>query len=286
MSTSVVMKSLLRLLIAVAAALTSCIADEDPSLEVLTFNVRYANKADGANYWEHRVKFVAEVMLAKKADIIGVQEALRSQLDDLKPQLGGYAELGAGREDGKTKGEYSALLYRTAVLEPLASGTFWLSDTPAVPSLNWGAKLERICTWARFRHRESGREFYVFNSHWDHQSVEGRRRGAELLAARIRDRKPSAPVILTGDFNCGENDSALAPLRAGGLRDSYRVLHPDAKDAGTFHGWKGTTTGDKIDYILCDASVTPIEAEIIRTSRDGRLPSDHFPVRAKLRIAK
>jgi endonuclease/exonuclease/phosphatase family metal-dependent hydrolase len=280
------MKSLFRLIILAALSFVNCAAAEDPSLEVMTFNIRYANLKDGVNYWGLRVKFVAEVMLAKSPDVIGVQEALRSQLDDLKPLLDGYAELGVGREDGETKGEYSAILYKTAAIEPLASGTFWLSDTPEVPSLNWGSKLERICTWARFRHRESKRTFFVFNSHWDHQSVEGRRRGAELLAKRIAAREPAEPVLVTGDFNAGEKDAAIEPLRALGLRDTFRVLHPDAKDAGTFHDWKGGTAGGKIDYILGDAAVTPREAEIIRTARDGKFPSDHFPVRARVTLGK
>ena len=124
--------------------------------------------------------------------IIGTQEALRFQLDELGKELANYGEVGVGRDDGKTAGEYSAILYDRRRFEVLDEGTFWFAEEPAEPgTLTWGSTFARICSWARLRDKTSGREFYVFNQHWDHQSQESREKSAEKLLARIAGRDPS-----------------------------------------------------------------------------------------------
>jgi endonuclease/exonuclease/phosphatase family metal-dependent hydrolase len=261
-------------------------------LEVMTFNIRYLHRPDGPNYWDHRVAFVADTIKKHSPDIVGLQEAFRSQLDDLKPLLPDFAEVGVGREDGREKGEYSAILYRKSVLSVLESGTFWYSDTPTVPgSRSWGNKVTRICTWARFLHKPSGRNFWHFNSHWDHESAEARSKSARMLAERVaarNDRKE--PVIVTGDFNAGEDSEPLKFLTgkisgsAVVFRDSFRVVNPEEKAVGTIHSWSGRTDGSKIDYILVEGATSVQAAEIMHDSRDGKFPSDHFPVRAKITL--
>lgn len=256
-------------------------------LEILTFNIRYPNREDGENFWSHRIEFVASVMRERMPDIIGVQEAMRSQLDDVRKHLPEYGEIGVGRDDGRQAGEYSAILFRKDRLEPKETGTYWLSATPEVPgSRTWKNVCPRVCTWARFRHAASGRTFYLFNTHWDNASAEARTNGSKLMAERIRARSAAQdPIIVTGDFNCAESSAPLSALKTSlNVRDSFRDVHPDAKDAGTIHFWTGTKTRAKIDYILVDAAAKVTEADIIHTSRDGRFPSDHFPVRAKLHL--
>src|SRR5687768_2512051 len=143
-------------------------AAEKDTVRVLTFNLRYMNLSDlGAKMWTERREVTAELMRKDAADFIGVQEALRQMIDDLKARVPGYGELGVGRDDGKQKGEYSAILYREAAWEAAASGTFWLSDTPEVAgSATWGNKVTRVCTWGRFKHKVSGSELFVFNAHF------------------------------------------------------------------------------------------------------------------------
>ena len=259
------------------------------TLEIMTFNIRYPNKGDGPNYWKHRTQFVAEVMRKNMPEVIGLQEATRSQLDDLAAFLPEYAEIGIGRDDGKAGGEYSAILYKKSVLQSTESGTFWLSDTPEVAgSRTWNHVCPRVCTWSHFKHLPSGQTFYVFNTHWDHESNEARTKSVGLLAGRIEHRKhPGDPFLITGDFNCGEQSAPIQALRKRlTLRDSFRMVHPKEAKVGTFHAWSGRMDGDKIDYVWMDPTLTALEAEIIHTQRDGRFPSDHFPVRAKIQLAK
>lgn len=264
----------------------------DSGLRVMSFNLRYGTADDGEDSWRYRRDLVVQVIEDAGPDIIGTQEALRFQLDELEEALPGYGEVGVGREDGVAAGEYSAILYRTSRLRVDEHGTFWFSETPEVPgSIAWGARFPRICTWSRFVDRSSGRGFYVFNVHLDHESQESRERSVELLLARIEARERSEPVIVTGDFNAGEDNPAMRRLLDAGahggpsFRDSFRVAHPDATDVGTFHGFEGGTGGPKIDAVLVSDAWEVVSASIIRASRDGRYPSDHFPVMAEVRLA-
>jgi endonuclease/exonuclease/phosphatase family metal-dependent hydrolase len=160
------------------SCLFGCGATPDtPDLSVLSFNIRYGTADDGENSWQHRREFVFDVIRDQEADIVGLQEALRFQLDEIADAVTGYSELGVGRDDGVEAGEYAAILYREEKFEALDHGTFWFADTPELPgAVGWGAHIPRICTWARLRDRETARSFYVFNVHLDHQSQESRER--------------------------------------------------------------------------------------------------------------
>ena len=260
-------------------------------LAVMSFNIRYGTAKDGENDWLARRDMLFEVIRTAGADLIGLQEALDFQIDEILAAVPGYAVVGVGRDDGAEKGEYSAILFRTDRFHVAEAGTFWFSDTPSVvASTSWGNTITRICTWARFIDRD-GRGFYHFNLHLDHQSQLSRERSTVLLRARIDTRATPDPVILTGDFNAGETNPALLTLTAGAgpsgppFVDTFRVLHPDVKDAGTFSGFKfGTRGPEKIDYVLVQPGSEVLSAEIVEFSRNNRYPSDHFPVVARVRL--
>jgi len=271
-------------------------------LRVMTFNIRYGTANDGENSWNRRKDLVCDVLRRHDPDVVGLQEALRFQIDDMRSALPGYAEIGVGRDDGMTGGEYAAILYREDRLDGNERGTFWLSDTPEVcGSITWGNACTRICTWARFTCNASGRTFYLFNTHLDHVSQYSRDRSVILLAERIRNRKHQDPVIVTGDFNAGEDNPAVLYVKGRGqlqaaknslamnpipLVDTFRVLYPDANDAGTFNGFEGNRSGAKIDYILAQPGIEVLHAAIVRDREKDRYPSDHFPVTAELAFAK
>lgn len=261
-------------------------------VSVMTFNIRYGTAPDGDNAWPLRRELLFDLVRREDADLIGVQEALDFQIDELVGAAPAYAVIGVGRDDGLRAGEYSAILYRRERFHVAEAGTFWFSDTPQAPgSRSWGNSITRICTWARFIDRD-GRGFWLFNLHLDHQSQPSRERSTELLRDRLGGRTfPHEPVVVTGDFNVGEQNPAIQTLLAARgdqpplLVDSFRVLHPDEETVGTFNGFRiGQVHGDKIDYILVPPGTDVIRAEILRTSRNGRYPSDHFPVVARVRL--
>ena len=253
----------------------------------MSFNIRYGTASDGENAWPRRRRRVADVIGDFAPQVAGLQEALHFQLDELDDLLPAYAWIGVGRDDGETGGEHAAILYRPARLEVTARGTFWFSDTPHVPgSRSWGNEIPRICTWARFRDRLTQKTFLLYNVHWDHRSQASRERSAELLLERIRREAASGePVVVTGDFNAGEENPAFRALvddRRVRLRDTFRVLHPEARNVGTHHGFQGDTGGEKIDGVLASPEWTVLQADILRTRRYERHPSDHYPVTATL----
>jgi endonuclease/exonuclease/phosphatase family metal-dependent hydrolase len=240
----------------------------------MTYNIRYGTAADGPDAWPERRARLFAVVAAQHPDVLGLQEALHFQLDELRGRFPEFGAIGVGRDDGDTTGEYAAILYRTDRLAVDSSGTFWLSDTPDVPgSVSWGNHITRICTWALVHDRVSGTRLAVFNLHLDHESQPARVRGAELVMRRVPAIAGDRPALVTGDFNV---------LHAG-MRDTFRALHPDARWVGTFNGFTGDSAGPKIDYVFASPGWKIVEATIVRTRPGGRDASDHFPVTATLR---
>jgi endonuclease/exonuclease/phosphatase family metal-dependent hydrolase len=261
----------------------------------MTFNIRYATDNDGEDKWANRREMVAELLRREACDFVGVQEALHEQLLALRQRLPEYDFVGVGRDDGDTRGEYSAILFRSDRWRPDRSGTFWLSDAPDQRgSKSFGNHTTRIVTWGRFLHKDTGAPLWVFNTHFDHQSQPSRVQSAALLARVIAEKALPARerIVVTGDLNAGEDNPAVQYLKgeSGGAPvtfvDSFRVAHPEERDVGTFNGFKGTTGGAKIDYIFVEPDVRVVQAAILRDHRDGRYPSDHFPVVAEVEFLR
>jgi endonuclease/exonuclease/phosphatase family metal-dependent hydrolase len=274
---------------------------EDLDLRVMSFNIRYGSANDGENRWKNRKEMVFNVIRNHPSDIVGLQEALRFQMDEIRESHSVYGEIGVAREDGNNEGEYSSILYRTDRFGVGESGTFWFSDTPEVAGSNtWGNACVRICSWARLIETKTGKAFYIYNLHLDHVSQPSREKSAVLLAERIKNRRYKEPFVVTGDFNTGEDNPVIKYLKGeiaiegpDGSRaktpipmiDTFRVLHPDVKDVRTAHGFKGTRQGNKIDYVFVPPGTKVLEAEILYDNVEGRYPSDHYPVDARFRLA-
>lgn len=255
-------------------------------LQVMSFNLRFAG-VRGRHSWANRRPVVAELLRREQPTVLGTQEGLAGQLRDLDADLPDhYDRVGQGRRGGD-RDEFVALYYDSRRLTLLAHGDFWLSDTPAVPgSRSWGNVLPRMATWARFADRRTGTEFAVVNTHLDNQSEPARVRGAELLRTVIGTFDAALPVILTGDFNAPAERSAAYRTLTADLTDTWtaaaiRRTPPYA----TFHGYHPPRPGgDRIDWILTRGTGAVSSAGVNTFTRDGRFPSDHFPVQALVTI--
>lgn len=254
----------------------------------MTFNIRYGTAPDGEDAWPNRRAMVIETIRGYEPAVLGVQEAVRFQLDELRAALPSLAEVGVGRDDGAEAGEHAAILYDRSRFGLLDHGTFWLSDTPAVPgSMTWGNRFPRVVTWARLRDDAAESAFVVLNTHWDHESQVARERSAVQVLDWIGANAGDRPVVLMGDFNAGEANPAFRSLldpadRGVRLRETFRAVHPDASPIGTYHAFTGDPGGEKIDAILASPGWRVVDAAILRIRADGRYPSDHFPVTATL----
>jgi endonuclease/exonuclease/phosphatase family metal-dependent hydrolase len=221
-------------------------------------------------------------------DLFGTQEGLYPQLKDIAADLPAYNWIGLGR-DGGSKGEFMAIFYRTSRFDPLAFDHFWLSDTPEIiGSSTWGNSNRRMVTWVRFLDRDTNREFYLVNTHFDHQVQGAREKSAELIRKRVAALNTTLPVILTGDFNAAESNKAHEILLAQDFfTDTWQAARERRGEGlGTFNGFKAVPKNNtRIDWILTRGTVTVEAEEIVTFSRDGHFPSDHCPLVAWLRLA-
>ena len=257
-------------------------------LKVMTYNIRLSVDSDKENSWNNRKQETMALMSYYHPDYFGVQEAVPQQMIDIKTNLKDYDFVGVGRDDGKNQGEYSAIFYDKNKLEVTKSGTFWLSETPEKPSKGWDAAYNRVCTYALFKMKKTGKKFLAMNLHFDHVGDVARVNSAKLILEKIKKLNPkNVPLTLTGDFNLTD-DSEPIKIMSKSLDNVFyhsKKIHYGPK--GTFTGFDiNTIPQDRIDYIF----VKGFDVLSNRTINDRRenllYPSDHFPILAEINFKK
>ncbi len=281
------------LLIAVATFCFSCTSNNvqkeanKDDIKVMSFNIRYGTANDGVNSWENRKQFLFDVIKNYDPDLLGIQEALLPQIQELMDRFSDYLLVGVGREDGKQAGEYSCILYKMHRFDMDTTDTFWFSDTPEIPnSKTWGNNITRICTWIRLTDRITKKKFYHYNLHLDHESQNSREKSSELLVKKALSPKGYLPIIISGDFNAGENNKAIETILDNSFKDTYRELNDKTDNEATYHAFTGKTNGERIDFIFTNNRFEVLQSDIIRANLNGKYPSDHFPVTATVRLKK
>jgi endonuclease/exonuclease/phosphatase family metal-dependent hydrolase len=259
----------------------------DP-VRVVSYNVRYKNTIDSINGWEFRKDNVAALIKYHKADIVGLQESNDEQTEDVEERLKDYKWYGVPRMSGKT-GEMTPILYRKNRFMLLGSGTFWYSETPDVPeSKSWDALYPRIASWVKLRDLVSGREFFFFNTHFDHRGDIARQKSGEIIRQKIKEIAGSHPAILTGDFNTQDDSEAYRNIiKEGTLKDAFHVTEsPHYGPVNTSSGFAVSTQPirARIDYVFVSDKVRVLERATITDQREGRYFSDHLPVLAEIKM--
>lgn len=302
---------LLMLLLVVGSVRFECIA-ETAEFNVATYNLRQLNEDDSAegNGWERRCPVLAGLIRFHEFNIFGTQEGFKSQLEDLKAQLPGYDYIGVAREDGKEEGEHSAIFYDTDMFELLDHGDFWLSETPDRPGLGWDAACVRICSWGKFRHKATGKEFQFYNLHLDHVGEKARVESVLLVQKKMKEIGMDMPTFLTGDFNVDQTHDMYGVLSSSDfLSDSFKTADFVYALNGTFNDYETDGfTESRIDHIFVTDDIKVekygVLTDTYRTSPEEdkkydlknfpkdvrldayhvRVPSDHFPVKIKVKI--
>ncbi len=255
-------------------------------MSVMSYNIKYANEKDGENSWSQRKEHLTNQIKFYEPDIFGVQEAVLKQLEHFQQNLEGYDYVGVGRDDGKKKGEFSAVFYKKDQFELLEEDTFWLSETPRKPSKGWDAAYPRVCTLALFEKKDSGEKFYVFNTHFDHVGEEAREQSAQLIIKEIeRINDEDLPVVLMGDLNL-EPEAKPIQYLSGQMNDSKKtaeklVFGPE----GTFNGYNfKEPVNRRIDYIFTTDDFQVQKYAVLSDSKNLKYPSDHLPVLVTLHL--
>lgn len=285
------MKKIFYLLLS-ALLLVSCAEKKPIELNVMSFNIRYDNPEDSLNNWQYRKDNVAQIVKDKKVDVLGTQEVLVNQLNDLKDRLPEYSVIGVGREDGKEKGEYSAIFYNKDRFKESQSGYFWLSETPEVAgSKGWDGACERIATWAILVDQESQKGIFVLNTHLDHVGKIARQESVSLLLNKIAELSNGLPIVVTGDFNADPESDVIKHIinqkDVNHLMDSRSIAKSVDGMQWTFHDFGRLPIEGRefIDYIFVNAKVEEVSTfEVLPEKFNGGFLSDHSPIFAKLKI--
>ena len=283
-------------LVAAALPLGPIAAQTTPRepLTVMSFNIRYGTAKDGENHWTARREMLFDVIREQDADLVGLQEALASQIDEIIAAVPIYAVVGVGRDDAARAGEFSAILFRKDRLRVAEAGTFWFSDTPSVPaSKSWGNNITRISHVGAVRRPRRPRVLPLQPASRPRiatvaRAQHGAAEAADRRAGGAQRSRSSSPETSTSASATRRSRRSSAPGpgdATAAFVDTFRVRHPDDTTVGTFTAFKfGATGGDKIDYVLVQPGTEVLGADIVRTSRNDRYPSDHFPVVAKVRL--
>lgn len=274
----------------------SCAQHPKADLKVISYNIRYGTAKDGNNSWENRKPASIAMLQEQNPDVFGLQEALACQVEYLAGSLPKYKSVGVGRDDGDKTGERMMIYYDTTRVTLLDWGTYWLSETPDVPSFGWGAACRRTATWTKMHHDATGKDFFYVNTHLDHVSAEARKNGLMLIVNEIAKMNPDGyPMILTGDFNIPPTSDNLEGLDK--VMTSARNGALDSDTKGSFNGWGRfgssdsaptwdgpvETTPMQIDYIYYASFSQCLRFRVLDSSYAGvEYISDHYPIMAEL----
>ncbi len=255
----------------------------DPKeLKVMSYNIRYGGAKDGTNSWNMRCPATIEMLRDIKPDVFGVQEAMDYQVKFIDEYTKEYKNVGVGRDNGKHEGEHMSIFWNKKTVSLLKWGTFWLSETPEVPSKGWDAVCRRTATWALMKDKKTGKKFYFVNTHLDHKGVEAQKNGLMLIIERIAKINPEGyPMVLTGDFNIKPDNRNLKELDK--IMHSTRKIALKTDNHNTFNGWGKAKKDNVIDFIYVSGfSSCPEYRTVTDKYADKAFVSDHYPIISRL----
>lgn len=271
-------------------------------LKVMSYNVRLSTPEDSLNAWPLRRGASERMLQLERPALLGLQEACPDQVEYLDTVLPQYRRVGVGREDGKAEGEMMAIYFDTSLFDLEDWGSFWLSETPDVPSLGWDAACKRTCTWAVLLLRQSGQRLLFVDTHLDHVGVVAREQEVRLIADSIQsltqryELGEQPLVLLTADFNTGAANRIFKPLKA--LMNEAREHAPVTDHEYTFNGFGKVLSvadyraqnpdEDYEDHVVIDhifySGVTPLSFRVLRGDYGVPFISDHFPIVLEVKV--
>ncbi len=256
-------------------------------IKAMTFNIRMDTESDGVNQWKNRIGMCGDLIKYHQADIIGMQEAFVHQIKDIQKELPQHIWFGKGRDDGKEAGEFSPIFYNKAKFKILQQKTFWLSDSCEKVGFGWDAACRRVVTWGHFQEIKSGKQFYVFNTHFDHLGKVARRESAKLVLKKIKEIAQNVPTILLGDFNATPTDEPIQILVDEKNPDKIINTSKISQNGhygpkGSFNGFKSERENSEIDHIFVKNGIKCLQHTTHSETWNNKYPSDHFPVSATL----
>ena len=270
----------MKIVLALIISMTVLSGMAQETINLMSYNIRYNNPNDGVNAWDNRKDLVTSLVKFHQTDILCAQEVLDGQLNDILDRFPGWKFVGVGRDDGAKAGEYAPIFFNPAQFKLIDAGHFWLGEDPTKPKKGWDAVCIRIATWAKLKCKKSKKEFYVFNTHFDHVGKVAQRNSATLIMEKMKElAHGKLPIVLTGDFNLNPESEAIQ-LLSSHLKDSkFSSELPAYGPKGTFNSFKfDHPLNSRIDYIFTNDKVKVHRYGVLSDSKDQRYYSDHLPV--------
>lgn len=265
------------------------------SIIVMTCNLRTPKKADSdaGNGWADRKTFCIETIKNQHPDIIGFQECSKIQFQDLHAAFPDFLTFSVNGESALSEDPFE-VIFVSPRFSMITEAGYWLSETPYIPgSKSWdNSKHPRVVNWMRLIDKTSGAQLRILNTHFDQRGQLAREHSADMVVNDAKAFPPDFPQIFTGDLNADGTNKALEILKDGGWIDSYAQLYGPQEPGFTAHDFLGDkfvpkdklAHAGKIDWIFYRGNLAPISSKIIRDSRDGHYPSDHYFVVAEIKM--
>ena len=271
------MKNILILILSGLFFVFNSCSNTSEKVNIMTYNIRLDTETDGFNMWDNRKEGIVSLIKEEDVDILGIQEALPDQIDYLSNQLKDYNYIGEGRNGGNS-GEYSAIYFKSERISLKEEETFWLSETPRVPSIGWDAAIKRIVTLGVFYIKNSKKELIVYNTHFDHIGKVAREKSAIMILNHItKNNYLDKSLIVMGDLNANSDDLPIKVLSEK-LEDSFKMI-PLKDSIGTFNGFDiNSKLSDRIDYVFTKNIKIIDYRHIDKKLPNGLWPSDHLPI--------
>jgi endonuclease/exonuclease/phosphatase family metal-dependent hydrolase len=247
-------------------------------VKLISYNIRQSGLSDndGEYKWENRREATANMIQKEAPSVFGLQEALLDQIQYIEESFPQYTRIGVGRDDGQNEGEIMAIFYLKEYYERIDHGTFWLSERPDTVSKGWDAQCNRTVTWVKLRETATNKEFYFFNTHFDHSGVIAREESAKLVVQKIEEiAGKDEIVIFGGDLNSAITDTIFNPLKD--FLEIAGNCSPITDHKGTFNGFGSATSSIAIDHLFCKN----VKCKSFRTLVDdygAPFISDHYPI--------
>lgn len=271
------MKNILILILSGLFFVFNSCSNTSEKINIMTYNIRLDTENDGINMWDNRKEGIVSLIKEEDVDILGIQEALPDQIDYLSNQLKDYNYIGEGRNGGNS-GEYSAIYFKSEKISLKEEETFWLSETPRVPSIGWDAAINRIVTLGVFYIKNSKKELIVYNTHFDHIGKVAREKSAIMILNHItKNNYLDKSLVVMGDLNANTDEPPIKVLSEK-LEDSFKMM-PLKDSIGTFNGFDiNSKLSDRIDYVFTKNIKIIDYRHIYKKLPNGLWPSDHLPI--------
>lgn len=256
-------------------------------ITITSFNIRReGHEKIDSRLWKYRKDAVVSEIKKNDPDILCLQEPVKRQITYLAGKLQNYSWVGKGRGAswaGKAKNEYNPIFYKKHLLELINKGTFHINNYSFIRRKTEG-KLPRICTWALFKLKSTGRTFYVFNTHLDNEYDLARKNGLKKVIHAIKARVPKdATVFLTGDFNVNISSDYQVILNEVHLVNTKTLARKKTGPDTTHESWSGGKPCI-VDHILARAGSARLVVQSYDTGMFNKQSpvSDHVPVSVKI----